>query len=565
LIALLAVLAVVAAACGGNNNKKSSSGTTSTTSAGAVTEGGDVVFAAEQEPDVMDWIDSNAGAAWGNYTVQQATLPRAFDFNIVNGKPTWTPGPVLSGEPDLKTSPDQVVTYHINPKAKWSDGQPITSHDFKYTWDQIAHGKNIYDRTGYNLGSGNPSDDVIKSVDDSDPAVVVATFAKPFPAWKDDFGSNYGILPAHLLEGKDRDALMKDGYKFSGGPWMLDHWTKGVEVKLVPNPMFWGKKPHLSSITWKFITDTAAEQQAVKSGQVLAAYPQAQPGQEALKGQPGLTFDTSTGISFEALWFNVSKPPLDSVKVRQALAYATDRDAIVNQLFRPVQPDIKRIDSFATPAYGNFYSTPYSKYKVDLAKVTSLMTSDGWTKGSDGIWAKGGQRAALELKTTVNNKRRELTAQIVQNNWKQAGFDLKVTFEKAGILFGQDGPTGNFQVALYAQTPSSTDVTESSSCILWCTKNIPGPSNGNTGTNWYRFSDPRVDQLFSAVDSSLDDSKRATDYKAGTARLADLVASLPIDPFPDIIVYSDKLGGPIKHNPGIQGFWHNVNEWYLKK
>src|SRR5207302_5497142 len=166
LLALIAVLAVVAAACGGNNNKSSSSGSTSTTQAGAIQEGGDVTFAAEQEPDVMDWIDSNAGAAWGNYTVQQSTLPRAYDFNVVDGKPKWTPGAVLTGEADLKTSPKQVVTYHINPKAKWSDGQPITSHDFKYTWDQIAHGQNIYDRTGY---------DVIESVTDSDPATAVAT------------------------------------------------------------------------------------------------------------------------------------------------------------------------------------------------------------------------------------------------------------------------------------------------------------------------------------------------------------------------------------------------------
>ena len=51
----------------------------------------------------------------------------------------------------------------------------------------------------------------------------------------------------------------------------------------------------------------------------------------------------------------------------------------------------------------------------------------------------------------------------------------------------------------------------------------------------------------------------------GRTRIADQVASIPVDPFPDIIVYSNKLGGPIGHNPGIQGFWYNLNEWYLKK
>ena len=132
-------------------------------------------------------------------------------------------------------------------------------------------------------------------MDDTDPHTAVVTFKTPYPDWKVLFGGNYGVLPSHLLAGKDRDALMKDGYTWSGGPWMLDHWTKGSEVKLVPNPTYWGKKPNLSSVTFKFITDTAAEQQDYKSGQILASYPQAQPGGEALKGTPGTTTTPSPG------------------------------------------------------------------------------------------------------------------------------------------------------------------------------------------------------------------------------------------------------------------------------
>ena len=79
-----------------------------------------------------------------------------------------------------------MVTYHINPKAVWSDGQPITSTDFKYTWDQIAHGKDIYDTTGYTN---------IASVDDTDPHTAVVTFKTPYADWKSLFGGIYGDLP----------------------------------------------------------------------------------------------------------------------------------------------------------------------------------------------------------------------------------------------------------------------------------------------------------------------------------------------------------------------------------
>jgi peptide/nickel transport system substrate-binding protein len=557
LLCLLFSFVLVAAAC--SSDKKSTGAASS--SSETPTEGGDLVFGAEQEGDCMDWIASCAGASWGVYTMQAQTMPRSFDFNLdKDGKGVYTPSLILTGEPKLTASPTQTVEYDISPTAVWSDGEPITSHDYKYTWQQIASCQDVYDATGYKDCSNGGAPE-IANVDDTDPKKAIVTWTKPFAAWRDQFGGFYGIYPSHLLEGKDRAAIMKDGYTFSAGPWMLDHWTKGVETKLVPNPKYFGKKPHLSSITWKLITDTAAQQQAIKSGQVSAVYPQAQPGQEALKGLPGLKFDAVTSLSDEAVWFNTSAKPLDSVKVRQALAFATDRDAIVNQLFAPVQPDIKPIQSLATPTFGDAYTESFSKYKKDLTQVTTLMTGDGWAKDGSGIWAKGGETAKIEIKTTTNNKRRELTLQILQSQWKEAGFDVTLTLEKSSVLFGQDGPQGNFQAALFAQVPPSNDPSQ---CSLWCSKNIPTAANGNSGTNWYRINDPQLDEFFTLTDTEFDTAKRVDAFHKGQDRLAELVPALPLDPFPDIIVYSDKIGGPVGHNPSF-GLWYNVNEWFLRK
>ncbi len=68
---------------------------------------------------------------------------------------------------------------------------------------------------------------------------------------------------------------MKDGYTWSGGPWFAK-WNKGDDIILTPNPNYWGAKPHLDKVVFKFQTDTAAEFQAFKSGQVDAIYPQPQ-------------------------------------------------------------------------------------------------------------------------------------------------------------------------------------------------------------------------------------------------------------------------------------------------
>ena len=553
LLALLVILGLVAAACGGNTDDNEGAGgdtdtTTETTEKEEVAvKGGTAVFGAEQEPDCADWIASCSGASWGVFTMQAHTMPRAFDFDPKTSE--QKPSILLAGEPKLEPGPPQKVTYKLNPKAVWSDGTPITSADFKYTWDQIVTGEDIYDKTGY---------EDVESVDDSDPKTVVVTFKVQNANWRDLFASFYGIFPKHLLEGKDRNAEMKDGYKFSGGPWIIDAWTKGQEVKLIPNPKWYGKPANLDSVVFKFIADSAAEQQAYKTGQVSMIYPQAQLELADLKTLPDTEYDVISSLSYEAVWINTTKFPVDSKAVRQALVYATDRDSAVKTLFGPVQPDIKPIHSFNTPANKQWYSEPFKKYTRDLKKVDELMTGDGWKKGADGIWEKGGKKAEIENSTTAGNKRRELTQEILTSQWKEAGFSLKVNNTKAATLFGEWGPKGIFTTAIYAQVPPSTDP---GLCSVFCTASIPTPEKPS-GTNWTRLSDSTIDEPMTAAGQELDPDKRKVLMDKAHAAIAEGVPGIPIDPFPDIIIYnSTKLKGPIDHN-FVYGPWHNVNEWF---
>ena len=110
------------------------------------------------------------------------------------------------------------MTYTINPDAVWSDNTPITCDDFEFTWDADRQRRGHLRPTGYTQ---------IESVDCPDPKTAVVNYAEPFTGWQQNFGGQYGILPKHLLEGKDITAEMGDGYTWSGGPWMIDHWTKG--------------------------------------------------------------------------------------------------------------------------------------------------------------------------------------------------------------------------------------------------------------------------------------------------------------------------------------------------
>ncbi len=445
----------------------------------------------------------------------------------------------------------QTLTYKISPAAVWSDGEPITSEDFKYTWEQIAEGDDIYDKTGYQD---------IESIDTTDPKTAVVTMKDTYGAWTALFGSLYGVLPSHLLEGKNRTKIMSDGYDFSGGPW-IGNWKRGTSVTLTPNPNWYGPKPKLAKVIFRFLADTSAEFQAFRNGEVLAIYPQPQLDvvDNIEKGIPGTqsTYTADTG-NIEALWMNMAKKPFDSLAVRQAFAYSLDRNAIVNRLFGGLGVT-EAVQSLNPPILSEFSDgSEFSKYTQNLQQVDDLMTGDGWEK-QGGVWTKDGKKASVTINTTSGNQRRELTEQIIQDQAGQAGFEVKIKNQDAATLFGETGPKGNFQLTLWAQVATSL---EPGLCTIMCSSAIPSAANKQSGQNWTRTNIPAVDPLLETVETSENRQERIDASKQADRILGENMASLPLDPLPNIGMWSDRITGVKGDNPLLAIFW-NLYEWDL--
>lgn len=555
LVAAVAVVAMIFAACGSSKDKtKATTGGSQTTKAATIVDGGTLTVGAEQEPECFDWLDACASSSWGAWMGQYQTIPRVFDpIAQADGSVKNVPSNLVTGAPEFSATPVETITYSINPKAVWSDGTAITCADFKYTVDQqqnTSETANLYDTTGYVD---------IDKVDCTDPAKPIVTYkaGKTYASWQVLFGGGVGLYPSHLLEGKDRHAIMKDSYGWSGGPWIAS-WTKGDNITLTRNDKYWGQKSHLDKVVFKFTTDTAAEFLAFKSNQVQAIYPQPQLDvvDAMTAGIPGATTLSNAKTAYvEALWINNSKFPFDSKAVRQAFAYAIDRDAIVKQLFGKLGVDkaVNSLNPFAVADYSD--QTAWSTYKLDLDKVTSLMEGDGWAKGSDQIWAKGGKKASFTMLVTQGNKRRELVGRVAQSEAKAAGFDLKLKSQKAGdFSFLQPG---DFTLALFAN--GLTGLTPGQ-CSSFCSKNIPTPANGQSGGNYYRVDIPALDPLLETGDTSLDDAARRQAGKDADKLMAENQVTLPLDPLPDILIWSKKVVGPVSDNSILGMFW-NINEW----
>ncbi|MEZ0114995.1 peptide/nickel transport system substrate-binding protein [Catenulispora sp. EB89] len=547
-------LSLVLAGCGGGSANPSAGSAVRTQTAApvAVRQGGSLVIGAEQEPDCADWLGTCSGAVWGEYIMKNETIPQV--FTVAKQGADWVPAasPLMAGEPTITGDAQPKITYRLNPKAVWSDGQPITSADLKYTALQVRDGQDIFDKTGYSL---------ITSIDTPDPQTAVVTLSKSFGNWKMLFSGDYGVLPSHLLAGKDRDAVMKNGYSFSGGPWKIEQWVRGSSVTLVPNDKYWGPKPHLDKVTFQFTADTAAAFQAFRSGQLDALYPSPQLDviDQIKAGLPNADIQTDAQSgNLEALWMNNARFPFDSTAVRQAVAYAIDRQALVTRLYGPLG-STSPAQSFNSPMLSRYAGTDFSVYHLDLAKVTALMTGAGWAKNADGIWAKDGRPAAFTITSLSGNKRRELIEQVLQAQLKQAGFTLTIKNSTAAEIFSKTAPAGDFDLGLWTIVDTFPAPTLDAS---FASQNIPGPSNGQAGINFIRSNYPQLDQLLGKVANTTDETARRQASLGADTFIANNVVSLPISAVPNVLLWNKRVGGPISINPS-EGPWWNLAEWGL--
>ena len=221
----------------------------------------------------------------------------------------------------------------------------------------------------------------------------------------------------------------------------------------------------------------------------------------------------------------------------------------------------KAVQSLNPPITAKYADlTAWGDYVPNPDKVTSLMEGAGWKKNGSGIWAKGGKTATFTIQSTAGNKRRELTEQILQQMLTASGFKMEIKNKSADDLFGSILGSGNYQASIYAQQATNINP---GLCQIACTSSIPTKANDQTGNNLSRISVPAADPLLAQVDTDANPATRIPASKQADRLLAGDQVSLPLDPLPNIVLWSDRVGGPVGDNPVVSMFW-NMNEWTLQ-
>jgi len=560
---------MVLAACSSSSGNNNGGGSTAK-------EGGRVVYG-----ESTDWPENlfpliSAGNATSVANIEAQLLPQVFtlmpDFTVQYDKN------LLTEEPKSELSGDtQTVTYKLNSKAAWSDGEPINAKDFDFTYrmqkssDPAAGGcPDLLSTSGY---------DQIQSVKGSDDdKTVTVTLSPPYADWKGLFATNSTpLFPAHLMDKPSQAEICQEvatGWPIadglpgdvSGGPWQLKksniNNSKQIVV-LTRNEKYWGPKPHLDQLVIQGVSnDPNTFVNGLKGGELNMIYPQPQLDMvDQIKAlSPNVTSGISFGLTFEHLDFNTTDPFLSDVKVRQAFGMALNRDEIVKQTVGQFSSDAKVLNNRVwmnnQPQYKDTAPDQYKKANPDQAKA--LLQGDGFTLGTDGIFTKGGKRLSLKIDTTANNPLRQQTVEVMIPQLKAAG--IEATFNANPDIFkGPDSPTslnaGGFQVALFAWVGSPF--------ITTLTQPYVAPKGDSIGQNYSRIGSPQIDKLIQDAAHEPDTDKQADLGNQIDKLLWDQVGTIPLYQKPTFIAYSSNIAGP-KDNATLQGPLWNASGWTLK-
>ncbi|MCP8881935.1 ABC transporter substrate-binding protein [Devosia sp. XJ19-1] len=435
----------------------------------------------------------------------------------------WTPEPYLAKSWDVSED-GLTVTLNLVDNAKFHDGVPLTSEDVKFSIETIK--------------ANHPFQTMlapVSSVDTPDATTVVIHLEHPHPALLLAMSpALMPIIPKHVYGEGDIQTNPANMAPIGSGPFKFGEYVQGEYLRLDKNPDFFIEGlPYLDEIYIQSFADPNTLMLAFERGDVDMIPGLSSPRDtKRLSEMDGVTIDRETGEAIGAInWlaFNTKKPPLDNVLVRQAIAYAIDRDFITNTL----------LQGFASPDFGPIVPTSplatddVEKFDVDLEKAASLLDEAGMVPGADG------SRFTLSVDLTQGNEEMGRNiAEYLRSQLKQVGITIE-------LRATPDFPTWAQRVSTYDYDLTLDQVYNWGDPVIgvnrtYLTSNIrPGVIWSNT----QQYSNPRVDELLLEAAKENDLEKR----KALYAEFQQIVVSdVPIyflNVVPVSTAHKSELGG----------------------
>ncbi len=422
-------------------------------------------------------------------------------------------------QPDLLT-----WVFHLRDGVSFQDGKPLTSTDVAWTINSLIDGSLLTSKSGAFAH--------VARADAINRLTVAVLMKSPDASLLFNLSDGlFGVVPA----GSNKDfGRMPIG----SGPFRFVSAEQDKEVMVERNAGYWGGAPKIQRVRFAVVPDAVTVALELEKGSVdVASNELTLDMVHALESRRGLKTETGLGSPVMYLNYNVQYGPLKDVRVRQAVACAIDRQAIVDAVWRGKA----RLADTLLPL-GHWAQAPsgeLARYPHDPARARALLESAGYQSGKDGV------RIRLEMKTSTDQTTR-LLAEILQQQLAEAGIQLTLRSSEFGTFFS-DVSAGRFE--MYALRWIGSNEDPDIFRYAYGSDRFP-PKGGNRG----HFSDARVDELLSSAAQTNDESQRRNAYVQVEAILAQELPGVPLW-YPDNeVVHTERIQGIVPRVDGSFGF-----------
>ncbi|MGI5274606.1 ABC transporter family substrate-binding protein [Nonomuraea sp. CA-218870] len=433
--------------------------------------------------------------------------------------------------------PRQVVTYALNPKARWSDGKPITWADYRAQWEVMRGGDSafrIVSATGYQ--------DIAAVERGAGEHEVVVTFARPFGDWQSLFSP---LLPAAVNEdAKAFNSAWLNAIPVTAGPFKvgrLDHTTK--TITLVRDPAWWGDRAKLDRIVYR-----AADQDSLTgmfgNGELdVADIGPSAPDYARARSATGAEVRLAAGPDFRHFTFNGSGEKLRDVRVRQALQLGIDRAAIARS-------DLQGLDWPAVPLNNHFFMPAQEGYRdnagafggYDPRRAQRLLDEAGWKLEGD-VRVKNGQPLTLRFVVPAGSQLGKSEGELAQSMLAKIGVKLALQAVPTDDFFTKYVIPGNFDIAPFAYIGTPFPLSSSYGAY------VNSPDGKTWNANLGRSGSEAVDAALNRAVAELDPVQARADLNAADRLLWEQASVLPLYQRPQVVAVKDTLA-----NVGARGF-----------
>jgi glutathione transport system substrate-binding protein len=557
MLGLLLAFALVAGACGGGDKGgdqkatedtgKENSAETNNVNAVDVADlpdGGTLTWALAEFPPNFNYHNLD-GTLADNAAVISALMPGTFEYNS-KAEPRLDAEYVTKAELTAE-SPKQVVTYQINPQAKWDDGSPITWKDFEAQFKAL-NGSNDTFKVSSTQGY-DKMESVVRGKDDLE---VVVTFKEPFADWRGEFN------PLYPAATNSNPAVFNDGWKekfiTTAGPFKVEAIDKTAQtITLVRNEKWWGRKAKLDRIIFRVI-DADAQIGALANGEIdfIDVGPDVNKLRQA-ESTAGIDIRKAAGPNFRHITINGQTEVLKDVKVRKALAWAINRETIGKAMLTPLGFEAKPLNNhiFMTNQKG-YQSNAGDLEKSDPAAAGKLLDEAGWALSGD-VRMKDGKPLKVRFVIPANVATSAQESQLVQQMLKAVGVQVDIETVPLGDFFEKYVNPGNFEFTVFSWIGTVFPISSSKSIYA---NPKPGPDGELIiQQNYARVGSPELDALFDEATRIFDAAEAAKVGNRIDKMIWDEVHSLTLYQRPEIVATKKNLA-----NYGAFGFASTVYE-----